>query len=375
MFERYRRLVYLLANWLVFIDLRAMACSCKCIRHECVCMMMQLCLPGRLAQFNSPSPWSPHLHSEWQVAFEQAADSDTIAARWSTASTASESELKWLTEVALAEQTKWPDWKEKEPFDCRLRETAFTIASSHSHTHMNWLYTHSSVHPWSGDENWIFDGETGLLSLHLHSTRRLDQEPWEEVTVTFPSVAHLPALKSLLLLSSLLFSSLLSSAPRLSSPFFLRVLQLLLNFYYTCTPTKSCEYSDSTKSSLFIAVHLTLHDQQQQQQRLCLLSCICSPLPFISSTFHSLPLLLLREQAHLSSPEMAMISRRKIISRSQSELDYPHNVYDVDEDVWFSKDKLFQVSRAPFFPSFPPLPQCLMKVQSLLPQSSSSHPI
>ena len=40
---------------------------------------------------------------------------------------------------------------------------------------------------------------------------------------------------------------------------------------------------------------------------------------------------------------MAMISRRKIISRSQSELDYSHGVYEIEEDVWFNKDKLFQV--------------------------------
>lgn len=41
---------------------------------------------------------------------------------------------------------------------------------------------------------------------------------------------------------------------------------------------------------------------------------------------------------------MAMISRRKIISRSQSELDYSQGLYDVEEEVWFSRDKLFQVS-------------------------------
>lgn len=46
---------------------------------------------------------------------------------------------------------------------------------------------------------------------------------------------------------------------------------------------------------------------------------------------------------------MNMISRRKIISRSQSELDYPHNIYEIDEDVWFSKDKLYQVSLVNFF--------------------------
>lgn len=48
-----------------------------------------------------------------------------------------------------------------------------------------------------------------------------------------------------------------------------------------------------------------------------------------------------------------MISRRKIISRSQSELDYTHNFYDVEEDVWFNKDKLFQVRKLNTENSFP----------------------
>lgn len=56
-----------------------------------------------------------------------------------------------------------------------------------------------------------------------------------------------------------------------------------------------------------------------------------------------------KQDIHLTSRPashraMAMISRRKIISRSQSELDYSQGLYDVEEEVWFSKDKLFQVS-------------------------------
>jgi len=37
-----------------------------------------------------------------------------------------------------------------------------------------------------------------------------------------------------------------------------------------------------------------------------------------------------------------MISRKKIISRSQSDLDY--NIYE--EDVWYNKDKLYQVRKS-----------------------------
>jgi len=36
------------------------------------------------------------------------------------------------------------------------------------------------------------------------------------------------------------------------------------------------------------------------------------------------------------------ISRRMIISRSQSELDLPSGFYDAEDDVWFNQDKLFQ---------------------------------
>jgi hypothetical protein len=39
-----------------------------------------------------------------------------------------------------------------------------------------------------------------------------------------------------------------------------------------------------------------------------------------------------------------MISRKKILSRSQSDLDYPqnYNPYECEDDLWFSKDKLYQ---------------------------------
>lgn len=36
-----------------------------------------------------------------------------------------------------------------------------------------------------------------------------------------------------------------------------------------------------------------------------------------------------------------MISRKKIISRSQSDLEYA--TYEIDEDIWYNKDKLYQV--------------------------------
>lgn len=40
------------------------------------------------------------------------------------------------------------------------------------------------------------------------------------------------------------------------------------------------------------------------------------------------------------------ISRRMIISRSQSELDLPNSIYDSEDDVWFNQDRLFQVRKS-----------------------------
>lgn len=41
-----------------------------------------------------------------------------------------------------------------------------------------------------------------------------------------------------------------------------------------------------------------------------------------------------------------MISRKKILSRSQSDMDYSsnYNAYACDEDVWYNKEKLYNVS-------------------------------
>jgi len=41
-----------------------------------------------------------------------------------------------------------------------------------------------------------------------------------------------------------------------------------------------------------------------------------------------------------------MISRRRILSRSRDELNFAdqYNAYEDEEDVWYTKDKLFKVS-------------------------------
>jgi hypothetical protein len=41
-----------------------------------------------------------------------------------------------------------------------------------------------------------------------------------------------------------------------------------------------------------------------------------------------------------------MISRRRILSRSRDELNFAdqYNPYDEEEDIWYTKDKLFKVS-------------------------------
>lgn len=39
-----------------------------------------------------------------------------------------------------------------------------------------------------------------------------------------------------------------------------------------------------------------------------------------------------------------MISRRKILSRSQSDIDYPYDAYAVEEDIWYDKENLYTVS-------------------------------
>lgn len=41
-----------------------------------------------------------------------------------------------------------------------------------------------------------------------------------------------------------------------------------------------------------------------------------------------------------------MISRKKILSKSQSEIDYPsdYDSYECEDDIWYNKDKLFAVS-------------------------------
>ncbi|XP_053206307.1 uncharacterized protein LOC128390556, partial [Panonychus citri] len=36
-----------------------------------------------------------------------------------------------------------------------------------------------------------------------------------------------------------------------------------------------------------------------------------------------------------------MISRRKILSRSQSDIDYPYDAYAVEEDIWYDKENLY----------------------------------
>ncbi|XP_074605041.1 uncharacterized protein LOC141858242 isoform X2 [Brevipalpus obovatus] len=36
-----------------------------------------------------------------------------------------------------------------------------------------------------------------------------------------------------------------------------------------------------------------------------------------------------------------MISRKKILSRSQSDIEFPYDNYQCDEDIWYNKDKLF----------------------------------
>lgn len=39
-----------------------------------------------------------------------------------------------------------------------------------------------------------------------------------------------------------------------------------------------------------------------------------------------------------------MISRKKILSRSQSDIEYPYDSYECDDDIWYNKDKLYAVS-------------------------------
>jgi len=46
-----------------------------------------------------------------------------------------------------------------------------------------------------------------------------------------------------------------------------------------------------------------------------------------------------------------MISRKKILSRSQSEVDDPsdYDPYECEDDIWYNKEKLFAVSDQLFF--------------------------
>lgn len=114
--------------------------------------------------------------------------------------------------------------KRKEPFDCRLQETAFTIASSHSHSHTCTVYTFFSASLKRRQEldfTWKLD-----CSLHLHSAI----EGW---TRSRERRLLLHFHQSLTYLRLSHFFSF--SAPHLSSPCFLRVLQLLFNFYSTFT--------------------------------------------------------------------------------------------------------------------------------------------